>query len=132
MAEQKTVKAAVDTPAVLQRTFAAFRDYVAEVTGPKKAAEFAAHSYQTILKYFRNLTVFRVDKKLNLVIQNGELSDREILAFSIWMLQFIKEMQRFMIGVGHFDPLPITREMEPALRSLGFYEYFEQARELNY
>ncbi len=117
---------------VLQKTFQQFRDYVRNIVGDKKTAEFALRSHQTIQPYFRNLTTFQVGTDLKLQIQKNALSENEILAFSVWMFQFIKEMKNFMIGIGRVDPRQVTRELNKPLQEMGFYDFYQQASEFDY
>lgn len=117
---------------VLQKTFQQFRDYIRNIVGDKKAAEFALRSHQTIQPYFRNLTNFQIGTDLNLQVQKQELTENEILAFSVWMFQFIKEMKSFMIGIGRVDPRQFTRDLSKPLQEMGFYEFYEQAGEFDY
>ncbi|GAB4370362.1 MAG: hypothetical protein Kow0042_12590 [Calditrichia bacterium] len=124
--------AEVPTGEVITQAFHKFYEYVKEAAGEKKAGEFAQSSYRTIEKYFRNLAAFGLTDNFHLEIKNRTLSDKEILAFSVWMLQFLKELKSFMIGLGKTDPQKITGELETQLKALGFYDYFEQAKELSY
>lgn len=117
---------------VLKKAFTFFFAYVAEATGKKQALEFAQKSHQTIEKYFHNLGNFKVAKNGQLQIKMAKLTDKEILAFSVWMQQFLKELQNFIIGLGKVDPQEITRDLREELKESGFYEFFEQAKELNY
>ncbi|HFE64665.1 hypothetical protein B1H10_04905 [candidate division KSB1 bacterium 4484_188] len=117
---------------VLKQAFTFFFAYVAEATGKKQALEFARKSHQIIEKYFHNLGNFKISKNGQLQIKAAKLSDKEILAFSVWMQQFLKELKNFMIGLGRVDPKEITRDLQEELKELGFYEFFEQAKELNY
>ncbi len=125
-------KAVGSRPEILQQAFACFNDYVTGIVGPRKAREFCEHSYTTIEKYFRNLSAFEIKPDSGLEVLPAELSEREILAFSVWMQQYLKELKAFMIGLGRVDPVRITIEFRDGLEAIGFYEFFEQARELEY
>ncbi len=117
---------------ILEQTFARFFEYVAEAADRSKATDFARQSYQTIQAYFHNLSAFQLNEDGGLKIDKEELTDKDVLAFSVWMQQFLKLLRNFMIGLGRIDPAQITEHLQPSLKQLGFYEYFEQAKELNY
>jgi len=129
-----TNSAADSRPAseILEQTFAQFFKYVADATDQAKAMDFARQSYQTIQAYFHNLSAFQLEENGGLKIDKEDLTDKDVLAFSVWMQQFLKLLRNFMIGLGRIDPAYITQHLQTSLKELGFYEYFEQAKELNY
>ncbi len=120
------------TDKIFRKTYQLFFQYVADVVGDRKARAMAEQSYQTILKYFRNLATFELGNGSEINVGKPDLTDKEILAFSVWMQQLLKELKNFMIGVGHIDAEAITKEIQEPLKELGFYDFFEQAEELNY
>ena len=117
---------------ILKQAFARFFEYVASATDQAKATDFARESYQTIRAYFHNLSAFHLDENGDLTIEQEKLTDKDILAFSVWIQQFLKLLQNFMIGLGRIDPAYITQSLQAPLKEMRFYEYFEQAKELNY
>lgn len=117
---------------LLQDTFRQFYKYISAAAGEQKAGEFARKSYQAIGSYFRNLSVIQLGEAGQLEISNKNLTDKEILAFSVWMQQFVKELKNFMIGLGKVDAVTITQELQGPLQDIGFYDFFEQAKELTY
>ena len=117
---------------LIQKTYRQFYDYVQQIVGQKKTSEFAQTSYRTILNYFRNLNIFRIDSGTELRISTGQLSENEIIAFSVWMFQFIKEMKNFMIGIGKVNPREITADLTQPLQEIGFYEYYDQAAQYDF
>jgi hypothetical protein len=117
---------------ILEKSFDRFFNYVAGFVGEKKALEFAEKSHQEIEKYFTNIVDIELGQGCKIKFIQNDLSDKEILGFSLWMRQFLKELKDFMIGLGKVDPEEITGDLKQELRSLGFFEYFEQAKELKY
>jgi hypothetical protein len=117
---------------ILEKAFDRFFDYVAGFVGEKKALEFAEKSHQEIEKYFTNIVSIKLEQGRRIRFNQDDLSDKEILGFSLWMRQFLKELTDFMIGLGKVDPEEITGDLNQKLKSLGFFEYFEQAKELKY
>ena len=103
-----------------------------EVIGEKKAREFAEMSYKKVGSYFRSLAEIQFTEDNHIKIFNKEISEKNVLAFSMWMQQFLKELKEFMIGLGRVEATQITAELREQLQSVGFYEYFEQAKKLDY
>jgi len=122
----------ISTGNILKQAFTRFFDYSVEAVGYKKTKEFASHSHNVIQGYFRNLQIFQLGEEGQIAVLNEKLTDKDILAFSVWMQQFLKELKDFMIGLGKPDAARITGELQGSLKSLGFYVYFEQARDLDY
>ena len=48
------------------------------------------------------------------------------------MHQFIVELKKYMVGIGKVDPHIILGKWGDPLKSTGFFEYFTQAKDLNY
>jgi len=116
---------------IIKKAYTRFFFYVAQATDTIKAHELALLSHRIISKYFHNLKNFELDKNGQIKVRD-EISVKEILAFSVWMQQFIKELRKFVIGLGKIDVKKITAGLEKELQSLNFYEFFEQAAELSY
>ena len=89
-------------------------------------------SYEQIRSYFQVLTVFKISQKNELLIGQSNLSDKELLAFTVWIQQFIKELKQFMVGLGKLNIETLTTEIKDQLEEIGFYEYYKQAKELEY
>lgn len=89
-------------------------------------------SHQKIIEYFQVLSIFQVSSSNELVINKNHISDKELLAFTVWIQQFIKELKDFMVGLGKFDIETLTGEIKEELEAIGFYEYYKQAMELEY
>ncbi len=117
---------------LLENVFHLFFDYVSGIVGRKKSLELALKSKASISQYFRNMSNFEVSEKGELSFTAEEVGDKDVLAFSIWLQQFLKELKEIVTGIGHFDAGELTVELEPELRKLGFYEYFDSASELRY
>ena len=116
----------------LKKTFDLFNRYVVQIVGEKKAFELATNTLLSIEGYYKGLTVFKLHDDHQLEIDSSKITEKEILGFSIWMQQFLKEVKELMIGLGRVDVKEITAEMKDELETLSFYDYFEQAKELNY
>ena len=89
-------------------------------------------SYQKINSYFQLLSQFQISEKNELIIEQDNVSDKELLAFTVWIQQFIKELKQFMVGLGTLNIETLTEEIKEQLEEIGFYEYFKQAMELEY
>lgn len=61
-----------------------------------------------------------------------EISENDLLAFAVWMQQFIRELKGFVVGIGNLDIRMLTEEVSEELEQSGFYEYYRQAQELEY
>jgi hypothetical protein len=116
----------------LKKTFDLFNRYVVQIVGEKKSFELATNTLLSIEGYYKGLTVFKLHEDHQLEIDSSEITEKEILGFSIWMQQFLKEVKELMIGLGRVDVKEITAELKVELEALSFYDYFEQAKELNY
>lgn len=117
---------------ILEKAFDCFFNYVADLVGAKKAMEFAEKSHQDIEKYFSSLSYLKLEHGSAIKFMNADVSDKEVLGFSIWMRQFLKELKDSMVGLGNVEPEKITGDLTQPLRKIGFFEYFEQAEELRY
>jgi hypothetical protein len=89
-------------------------------------------SYQKIKPYFQVLAKFEITNKNELKITQGTITDKELLGFTVWIQQFIKELKQFMVGLGKFNIESITVEIKDELEEIGFYDYYKQAMELDY
>ncbi len=117
---------------ILEKAFDCFFDYVSGLVGVKKAMEFAEESHKVIEKYFSSLSYLQLEQGSKIKFINTDVSDKEILGFSLWMRQFLKELKEFMIGLGKVEPEEITGDLSHSLRAIGFFDYYEQAKELKY
>jgi hypothetical protein len=100
--------------------------------GIKKSRELLQSSYDIILPYFHSLKHFSVDPNGQLQVRGEEISESELLAFTIWIQQFTRELKSFVVGIGKLDIHTLTAEISEDLEQAGFYEYFRQAAELKY
>ena len=89
-------------------------------------------SYQKIKPYFQVLSIFEITNKNELIITQSKITDKELLGFTVWIQQFIKELKQFMVGLGKFNIESITVEIRDELEEIGFYDYYKQAMELDY
>lgn len=89
-------------------------------------------SYQKIIPYFQLLSQFKISDKNELIIEQSNIGDKELLAFTVWIQQFIKELKQFMVGLGKLNIETLTEEIKEQLEEIGFYEYYKQATELEY
>ena len=119
-------------PEILNNAYSQFFLFVSEYVGDKKAKEFSRQSYLTTEKYYRHISVIILDDKNRLRLKNFDITDREILGFSIWMHQFIAELKKYMVGIGKVDPKIILGKWSDNLKPTGFFEYFKQAKDLKY
>ncbi|MBN2367265.1 MAG: hypothetical protein JXL67_13935 [Calditrichaeota bacterium] len=117
---------------VLDKALRHFLDYAAGILGEAKALEFLHESYQQTLNYYSPLSLLRYEQDAGLTLENGKISDKEILGFSLWMERFSKKLSDFMIGIGKIQPEEILAELAEELKQLGFFEYYEHAGELGY
>ncbi|MCK4892716.1 MAG: hypothetical protein KAJ16_07590 [Calditrichia bacterium] len=132
MHQKPTEKANLLDPDILNNAYSQFFLFVSEYVGDKKAKEFARQSYLTTEKYYRGISVIIVDDQNRIRLKKIEVTDREILGFSIWMHQFIAELKKFMVGIGKVDPKVILGKWGDSLKPTGFFEYFKQAKDLKY
>jgi len=89
-------------------------------------------SHQQILPYFQVLSKFKVTDNNELKIELKNITDKELLGFTVWVQQFIKELRKFMVGLGKLTIESITSEIKDELEEVGFYEYYKQATQLEY
>jgi len=128
----QTEKERLLDPDILNHAYSQFFLFVSEFVGEKKSKEFARQSYQTTEKYYSGISDIVVDDKNRIRLKKIEITDREILGFSIWMHQFIVELKKYMVGIGKVDPNTILGKWSDPLKPTGFFEYFKQAKDLKY
>jgi hypothetical protein len=116
---------------LLQKTYFIYYSFVAEITDDQKAHQLAKTSYNHLLDYFHNLKTFQLTSNGGL-IPPKKITENEILAFSVWMQQFFKELKDFVIGLGNISSQDITAEIHTPLEEIHFYDYFDQAEKLDY
>lgn len=120
------------SPQLLQHLYTLCYNFSASLIGKKKTKEMLDTSYQKILPYFQVLSIFEITNKTELKITQSTISDKELLGFTVWIQQFIKELRNFMVGLGKFNIESITVEIKDELEEIGFYDYYKQAMELDY
>lgn len=120
------------SPQLLQHLYTVCYNFSASLIGKKKTREMLETSYQKILPYFQALSIFEINNKNELKITQSTISDKELLGFTVWIQQFIKELKNFMVGLGKFNIESITVEIKDELEEIGFYDYYKQAMELDY
>lgn len=120
------------SPQLLQHLYTVCYNFSASLIGKKKTREMLETSYQKILPYFQALSIFEINSKNELKITQSTISDKELLGFTVWIQQFIKELKNFMVGLGKFNIQSITVEIKDELEEIGFYDYYKQAMELDY
>ena len=119
-------------PQLLQHLYTVCYNFSASLIGKKKTREMWDTSYQKINPYFQVLSKFEITSKNELKITEGNITDKELLGFTVWIQQFIKELKQFMVGLGKFNIESITVEIKDELEEIGFYDYYKQAMELDY
>lgn len=127
MLDSKAVSAELVT-IVYHRCFG----FAANILGNRKSGELLQSSYTTILQYFHSLKNFSVTEDWRLQIIRNNISENDLLAFAVWMQQFIRELKGFVVGIGNLDIRMLTEEVSEELEQSGFYEYYRQAQELKY
>lgn len=127
MPDSKPVSAELIT-IVYRRCFG----FAASILGNKISGELLQSGYKTILQYFHSLQNFSVTEDWRLQINCEEISENDLLAFAVWMQQFIRELKGFVVGIGNLDIRMLTEEVSEELEQSGFYEYYRQAQELEY
>jgi hypothetical protein len=125
--EQKLI-----SPELLTGVYNSSVNYAINLIGNKKSRELLQSSYDIILPYFHSLKNFSVDTNGQLEVKVGEISESELLAFTIWIQQFVRELKNFVVGISKLDIHTLTGEISDELEQIGFYEYFQQAAELKY
>lgn len=120
------------SPQLLQHLYTVCYNFSASLIGKKKTREMFDASYQKIKPYFQVLSTFEITNKNELKITEGKITDKELLGFTVWIQQFIKELKQFMVGLGKFNIESITVEIKDELEEIGFYDYYKQAMELDY
>jgi hypothetical protein len=120
------------SPKLLQHLYTLCYNFSASLIGKKKTREMLDASREQILAYFQVLSVFKISDKNELIVEQESLSDKELLAFTVWIQQFIKELKQFMVGLGKLNIETLTTEIKDQLEEIGFYEYYKQAKELEY
>ncbi|NIV04510.1 hypothetical protein GWN26_12280 [Candidatus Saccharibacteria bacterium] len=117
---------------LLKQVYINCSNYSLSIIGEKKSKSLLHASRQTILPYFPNLESLQLDGKGQLQINTKEIGERELLAFVVWIQQFIRELKTFLVGIGHLDIQMLTSDIKEQLEKIGFYEYYRQAQELEY
>lgn len=120
------------SPELLKKVYSLCFEYAVSLLGKKKSGELLYSSYHTILPYFQTLEKFVPDAHWELDIRIESLSEKELLAFTVWIQQFIRELKNFVVGLGSFNITHLTGEVKEELEQIGFYEYYRQAEELKY
>lgn len=120
------------SPQLLQHLYTLCYNFSASLIGKKKTRDLLESSHQQILPYFQVLSKFKVMDNNELKIELKTITDKELLGFTVWLQQFIKELRKFMVGLGKLTIESITSEIKDELEEVGFYEYYEQATELEY
>lgn len=120
------------SPELLQKTYDLCYHFTASLMGRRKTRQLLDASYHTVLPYFPGLRQFRLDEEGSLQILSPTPGDKELLAFAVWMQQFMKEVKQYMVGLGRLRIEALTEEIRPQLERVGFYEYFYQSAELDY
>lgn len=132
MAGEKLTPENAINPQLLQHLYSLCYNFSASLIGKKKTREMLEESHKKISEYFQVLPIFQISNGNELIIGNKNISDKELLAFTVWIQQFIKELKNFMVGLGKFDIKTLTAEIQDELEAVGFYEYYKQAMELEY
>lgn len=120
------------SPQLLQHLYTLCYNFSASLIGKKKTREMLKSSHQQILPYFQVLSKFKVTDNNELKIDLKAITDKELLGFTVWLQQFIKELRKFMVGLGKLTIESITSEIKDELEEVGFYEYYKKATELEY
>jgi hypothetical protein len=116
----------------IQKAFDIFFSFAEEIVGESKAIEFLQESYQLTEKYYAHISRMQLDLNRKLMYKSREIGDKEVLGFSLWMHKFMVKLSDFMIGIGHIEPEKMLGDLSDILKSYGFFDYYEQARELRY
>ncbi|NOX38827.1 MAG: hypothetical protein GXO78_14950 [Calditrichaeota bacterium] len=119
-------------PEIIKKTFDLCRSFALNILGTELTTQFLKDSYRKILPYFHVLKHFKLNDTAHLNIAKNTLTDKELLSFAVWMQQFLKEIQHFMIGLEKIEIESLTESLKEPLQQMGFYEYFHQAEELEY
>ena len=106
--------------------------FFSKYLGDVKSTQLMQFSYQTILPYFPNLAHFQIDDTHQVQYQAPRLTETDFLAFTVWMQQFVKEAKNMLVGAGKIDIRQITKSIEAELETVGFFEFYRQAGELDY
>jgi hypothetical protein len=120
------------SPQLLQHLYTLCYNFSASLIGKKKTREMLESSHRQIQPYFQVLSKFKVTDDNGLKIELKTITDKELLGFTVWVQQFIKELRKFMVGLGKLTIESITSEIKDELEEVGFYEYYKQATELDY
>ena len=116
---------------ILSTVFESCRSYAAPLIGAQETDHVLSLSHRKILPYFQNLASFSFDVE-GLKINKEQLSDHELLAFAVWIQQFVREFKSMMVGVHDLTIHKLTADIEQQLNAIGFYEFYEQAKQLEY
>lgn len=108
------------------------RNYGQQLLGESKCRNMLQASYQVVLPYFPYLEQLKISDSFEIGATEAQISEKEILAFSAWMQHFISSLKSFMVGLGRLDITDLTGELHDPLETIGFYEFYRQARELQY
>lgn len=117
---------------LLQRTFNSCFLFAEAHIGAQATGEIFQDSYRKILDYFPNLDIFYIDSNLLLQVDGANPDENQLLAFAVWIQQFIREFQQMMIGLPEIDIRKLTLEAAEALENAGFYDFYQQASQLRY
>ncbi len=120
------------TTELFQEVFTALKEFVEERYGEGESLYFFRISREKILPYFHHAGQFDVDDRGELVLKEAVVNDRYLLAFAVWMQQYLKEVQQEIIGLTIPEIEALTEAHKTSLETSGFYEFFHQAEELEY
>jgi hypothetical protein len=107
-------------------------NFSSSLIGKNKTRELLDNSYNKILPYFQPLKGYHIDELNDLNLESKIVTEKEFLSFTVWIQQFIKELKNFMVGLSKLEIQTITSEIKDELEEIGFYEFYEQATELEY
>lgn len=127
MRNEKTISAAL-----LGRVYTICYEFGVTLLGKRTSETYMRSSRETVLPYFPYIKKFSINEEKNLQIEGENITDKELLAFAVWMQQFIREMKHLLVGIGHLDIRHLTEEIQGELEQAGFYEYYRQAQKLEY
>lgn len=116
----------------MQKAFDIFFSFAEGIVGESKAIEFLQESYQLTKNYYAHISCMQLDLNRKLIYKSREIGDKEVLGFSLWMHKFMVKLSDFMIGIGHVEPEKMLGDLSDTLKSYGFFDYYEQARDLRY
>ncbi|RMF59302.1 MAG: hypothetical protein D6748_06745 [Calditrichaeota bacterium] len=115
-------------PSIYERSLRYFSKWL----GASRTTHLAQEAYEKIVDYFPNLQMIFSLKEETLQVSPQPVDEKRLIAFAVWLQQFVKLCKQNLVGIGEPDIMEITDPLKDVLESNGFYQFYQDAQELEY